>query len=69
MNPFVTYTEGDFPVYTTAEPGSTVVVDFYRGKLQCLPGTLQFFVASAPEGTGLGDEFILNAEPYVVEIE
>ena len=69
FNPFVEYSEGDFPVYMTGEPGSTVVVDFYRGQLKGLPGTFQFFVASAPEGTGLGDEFIFNAEPYVVEVK
>ncbi|MBF0260147.1 MAG: hypothetical protein HQK62_15190, partial [Desulfamplus sp.] len=68
MNPFVVYTEGELPFYTTVESGSSTVVDFYRGQLKGIPGIFQFFIGYAPEGQGLTD-FILTSQPYEVEVK
>ncbi len=69
MNPFVVYTDGDLPLYTNVDSGSSTVVDFYRGQLKGIPGVFQFFIAYSPEGESFGPGFILNSEPYVLEVK
>lgn len=69
MNPFVVFIDGDLPVYTVSEPGMQIVVDFYKGLLNGLPGKLEFYVGYSPEGGSVGTELLFNSEPYVIEIK
>ncbi len=69
FNPFVIYEGGQFPAYSTASGGQSMVVDFYRGMLTGLKGRLEFYVGYAPSDTDPQMGLVFTKDPYVIEIK
>ncbi|MBF0103189.1 MAG: InlB B-repeat-containing protein, partial [Desulfobacterales bacterium] len=70
FNPFVIYTGGTIPVYSTNQGGKAVAVNFYTGTLSDILGHLDFYIGYEPNTDQVfGKDFIYNPKPYVVELK